>query len=326
MYKPPFEMTSHIIRALTEIATCLGRYEGLLAPAPKPQLRKQNRIRTIQGTLAIEGNTLSESQVTAILDGKRVAGSQRDVREVVNAIKAYDSVTQLDPFVLKDLLAAHAMMMTGLVDDAGKFRTTNVGVIKGKKVTHVAPKSSLVHNLMRELFSFLKSDRETPILVKACAFHYELEFIHPFSDGNGRMGRFWQLLISLKEHRIFEMIPVESLIRARQLEYYKVLRECDKQGSSTRFIEFSLDILRQGLSEVLKDVRPVRQLAVDRLAVAKDRFSKRRFTRKEYAQLFASISTATASRDLALGVKSGVLLKTGDKSEATYVVASNPAG
>src|ERR1022692_1847442 len=193
--KPPFRITPRILTLSTDIARLVGRCEGLSGTQPQPQLRRQNRIRTVQGSVAIEGNTLSLDQITAILDQKTVRGPRREVTEVRNAIAAYDRAAAWRGGAMRDLLAAHGVMMAGLVTDAGRWRSRDIGVIRGSKVGHVAPRAGRVPELMRGLFSFLARDRATPTIVKACVFYYELEFIHPFSDGNGRLGRLWQHVI-----------------------------------------------------------------------------------------------------------------------------------
>lgn len=318
MTRPPFQITDEILAMATEIARLLGRYEGLLSPRPEPRLRRQNQIRTIQGSLAIEGNTLSTEQVTAVLDEKRVAGSPREIREVQNAIKAYELAPELKSDSHRDLLKAHAVLMDGLIPSSGRYRTTNVGIIKGTKVGHVAPKPGMVPKLMDELLAFLRTDRKTPRLIKACVFHYELEFIHPFTDGNGRMGRLWQHVILLPESQAFAYLPVESLIKERQEAYYEALAAADKEGASTRFIAFMLAALRDTLAEFMTQIRVAPLACADRLQVAHERFQGETFARKDYLQLFKTISSATASRDLQLGVDEGRLERVGDKARARY--------
>jgi Fic family protein len=185
---PPFKISNKTLSLCTEIFKIIGKFEAIHTPAPTTNLRRQNKIRTIQGSLAIEGNSLDLDQVTAILDNRRVLAKPREILEVRNAIKAYVKAASWNPFKVADLLNAHKVMMSGLIPDAGKYRTTNVGIIKGSKIGHVAPQPKLVPALMKDLLGFLKQDNGVPNLVKACIFHYKLEFIHPFSDGNGRMG------------------------------------------------------------------------------------------------------------------------------------------
>lgn len=316
--KPPYTLTSKILTLVSQVSLLLGKYEGLHAPVPQPALRRQNRIKTIKDSLAIEGNTLSLEQVSAIFDGKRVAGPKQEVREVQNAIRLYQSLQNLKPSRAQDLLQAHRMMMDGLIPDAGKYRSGAVGILKGQKVSHIAPPAKLVPKLMGELFEFLKAKSEISPLIQACVFHYELEFIHPFSDGNGRMGRLWQSLILSHYHGAFEYIPTESLVKARQSNYYRALEISDKKGESTPFIEFSLETIRDALEEFLIELKPEPLTPESRLELAAREFKRERFSRKDYLRLFKTVSSATASRDLALGVSTGRLVKTGGQATATY--------
>jgi Fic family protein len=281
-------------------------------------LRRENRIRTVQGTVAIEGNSLSTDQITAILDGKSVRGPAREVSEVRNVIAAYDRAPEWRATSARDLLAAHAVVMDGLVPDAGRWRSRDVGVIRGSRVGHVAPRAARVPALMRGLLSFLARDRVTPPLVKACVFHYELEFIHPFSDGNGRLGRLWQHVILLGESPTFSFVPTESIIRARQREYYAVLAASDRAGDSTGFVEFGLDALREALAEFASELRPSRADSGERLSEAGRRFGRAPFSRKDYLALHPAIATATASRDLRQGVARGLLRREGNRATARY--------
>ncbi len=314
----PFTLTPRILNLASEISLLLGRYEGLRAPVPQPKLRRQNRIRTIQGSLAIEGNTLDLDQVTAIFENKRVVGPGKDILEVQNAIRLYESLDKFNPGSVKDLLRAHALLMKALAADAGKFRSGAVGIIKGSKVSHVAPPAKQLPRLIDELFHFLNSEKELSPLIKACVFHYEFEFIHPFSDGNGRMGRLWQSVILMKHHGAFEYIPVESLVKKRQATYYRVLGQCDKKGDSTLFIEFSLETIKDALKDFLKHLKPASETPESRLSLARSEFQGRVFTRGDYIQFFKNISTATASRDLARGTSQKILAKTGTKAVASY--------
>lgn len=305
--RPPFELTEPALELCMEIARLLGRYEGIRLPKPEPMLVRRNRIRTIQASLAIEGNRLSEGQVTAILDRKRVAGPARDILEVQNAIRAYDALPRYHAHRLPSLLDAHAMMMRGLVPDAGRLRST-----------HVAPKPSLVPRLMQELFAFLREDQGVHALIKSCVVHYELEFIHPFSDGNGRLGRLWQTVLLFRYHPVFEFTPVESLIKEHRGAYYKALERSDANGRSTEFVLFMLATIRESLERLLPELHATRETAESRIEKARDHFGARSFSRKEYRQCQKTLSTATASRDLARAVQQGLLTKRGDKALAEY--------
>jgi Fic family protein len=316
-YRPPFEITSHVLATLGEITRLVGRYEGLQSPTPQPRLRRDNRIRTIVGSLAIEGNGLTPDQVTAILDKRRVIGPKREIVEVENAIAAYVRAPELDPTKVKDLLAAHGLLMKELVADAGRLRAGGVGVVHGSRVLHVAPPAKQVPRLVSELLQYLRDSREHPLVLSAVA-HYEIEFIHPFSDGNGRTGRLWQHVILVRWQPLFEWLPVESVVRARQGEYYRVLAACDRAASCTAFIEFSLDVILEALGELLAELKPAPSSVTTRLDLAHRHFGRREFTRKDYLLLIKTLSTATASRDLQHGVAEGLLTRTGDRSRARY--------
>lgn len=315
---PPFTITPQILQLLATLERLLGRYEGMHHPAPAPQLRRSQRVRTIQASLQIEGNTLSEEQVTAILEGKRVIGPARDVLEVQNAISAYDELPKWQPANPKHLLAAHKIMMKGLVPAPGQWRTRGVAIAKGNQIAHLPPPASRVPALMAELTTWLKSATDVPRAVAAAVFHYELEFIHPFADGNGRMGRLWHSLILSKYHPLFALAPVESVVRDRQREYYEVLGRCDKAGDSTLFVQFALEATAAAVDGILQSLSKQTVTSSQRIQAALQAFGKQSFSRKDYLLLFPTLSTATASRDLATAVSEGILRRTGDQSQARY--------
>lgn len=316
-YRPRFTVSPTALAAVAEIMRLVGRYEGLDQPAPQPTLRRSNRIRTVVGSLASEGNTMSVDQVSALLQGKRVAGTQREIREVTNTIAAYDAAPDFDPGRDRDLLRAHRVLMEGLIADAGTLRAGGVGIFRGKELAHMAPPARRVPERVARLLGFVRADR-TPALIKAAVVHYELEFIHPFSDGNGRVGRLWQHVILRRAHPVFEFVPVESVVQARQAAYYRVLGACDAAGDSTQFIDFSLAAIHDSLRELLDALRPVPMTGADRVALAKATFGTATFSRKDYLMLFKRLSTATASRDLRDGVEAGRLIRTGDRALARY--------
>jgi Fic family protein len=315
--KPPFSITPEILRFVGEIERLIGRIEGFEQPKPQPHLRKANRVRTIQGSLAIEGNTLDLDQVTALLEGKRVIGRKEEIQEALNAIATYDLMAKFDPFSPESLLEAHQTMMDQLIPDPGKWRTRNVGILKGSKVSHIAPKADRVPHLMEDLFRFLRTNSYNP-LIRSCVFHYELESIHPFQDGNGRIGRFWQTLLLYHYHPAFEFIPIESLIREHQQEYYAALEASDRSGDSTAFVHFSLGIILKSLEDFVSSFSPKPLSATERLSRAKEHFVHREFSRKLYLELYKAISTATASRDLKQATEAGILSRSGEKSLALY--------
>lgn len=316
--KPPYSLTEKIFALSSEIQRLLGRYEGIMMPKPSVKLRRSSRIKTVQGSLEIEGNKLTQEQVTAILDGKRVVAPQRDITEVKNAITLYDQAGSFNILSERSLLKAHSIMMEGLVKNPGKWRTSNIGVIAGSKVKHVAPKPGMVPDLISNLFKYLKGEDKKKYLISSCVFHYELEFIHPFEDGNGRMGRFWQHLILTKYHPLFEYTPIESVIRDDQKKYYSALERADKSGESTVFIEFCLEAILSSLTKFLDELKPEPLTTESRLEYAKGEFGKRWFSRKDYIRFFKTISTATASRDLFSGVGSRSIEKRGDKATTEY--------
>ena len=248
-YEPPFIMTGEITNLIVEIGELVGSIATYEAMNPNPILRRESRIKTIHSSLAIEQNTLSLEQVTDIINGKRILGPPQDIHEVKNAYEAYERISTLDPYNVKNLLTAHKIMMNGLVKEAGVFRSGNVGVYAGTELIHAGTPAKYVPDLMQQLFTWLKESKYHP-LVKSCIFHYEFEFIHPFQDGNGRMGRLWQSLILQKWKYIFTWLPVETLVYENQEEYYKVLQSADNKGDSTEFVEFMLGMIRDALSEI----------------------------------------------------------------------------
>jgi Fic family protein len=247
-YAPPYRINPAMISLVAEIAAEVGRLGALAGSGSVPKLRRESRIRSIHASLAIENNTLTLDQVTSVIAGKRVLGPQREIQEVKNAFAAYEAMPSWKPSALKDLLAAHRLMLEGLVDEAGKFRTRSVGIAKGKRIVHLAPPADRVPGLMKDLLGWLKRTDAHP-LIAGCVFHYELEFIHPFADGNGRIGRLWQTLILSQWNPLFAFLPVETVIRDQQAEYYKILAACDKAGNSTAFIEYLLSALLVALRD-----------------------------------------------------------------------------
>ena len=234
---------------IAEISEQVGRIAVLQEGTISPHLRKGNRIRTIHSSLAIEHNSLSLEQVTAILDGKRVLGNPNEIKEVQNAYEAYEMMLSLDPSSVKDLLKAHKLMMQGLVPENGRFRSKGVGVFDGKNLVHMAPPAEFVSEHIHHLFEWYQSSELHP-LVKSAIFHYEFEFIHPFADGNGRMGRMWHSLLLGKWKDLFFWLPIEELIQSRQKEYYDALGAADKEADSAGFVELMLEIIRDSLKEI----------------------------------------------------------------------------
>lgn len=313
--KPPYDLTATILKLITSISEKIGAVSARNLVKENPKLRKQNRIKTIHSSLSIEGNTLSEDQISAIIEDKRVAGPEKDIIEVLNALEVYKNLNQWKPSSEKDFLKAHRILMKRLVATPGKYRTKGVGIVKGSKVEHLAPPSSNVPYLMKELFSYLK-DKSELSLIKSCVFHYKMEFIHPFMDGNGRMGRLWQTLLLMEDYPLFEFLPFESLIAKNQNAYYKALSASDKEGKSTKFIEYMLAVIEQSLTEIFEmDTRKLSD--TERLEVFLEQTDDT-FSRKEYMKFHKKLSSATASRDLKNGVELGLIKKSGDKKTTLY--------
>lgn len=240
-YQPPYQLTPAILNRVAEISEHIGRL-SMIQGELSPQLRRGNRIRTIQASLAIENNTLTLQQVTAVLDGKRVLGLPGEIQEVRNAFAAYEQLPRWQAHTLADLLAAHALLMRGLSDEAGRVRRGGVGIYRGEQLLHMAPPAHKVTELLKKLLDWLENTELHP-LIAGCIFHYELEFIHPFSDGNGRIGRLWQSVILYRWQPLFAYLPVETIIKERQQDYYAVLQQCDQEAESTAFISFMLDAM-----------------------------------------------------------------------------------
>ncbi len=313
--KPPYEITTKILRLISSISEKIGEVNANYVGSPSPRLRKQNKIKTIHSSLKIEGNSLSEEQITALVENKRVIGAKKDIIEVNNAINVYDNIKSLKPYSYKSFLNAHKTLMKNLVDDSGKYRTQGVGIFKGSQITHLAPPAQRVPTLMDDLFQYLnKYDDIT--LIKSCVFHYEVEFIHPFLDGNGRMGRLWQTVILMQEHAVFESLPFETLINQTQEEYYKALEISDKNGSSTIFIEYMLNVLERSLTNLLNFNN--RSLSSSGRLEYFISLSMKEFTRKDYMNIFKDISSSTASRDLIKGVEKKILDRIGSKNKTFY--------
>lgn len=239
MYTPPFKITSKILNLVAEISGKIERYAILMEQDTELRLRKANRIKTIHSSLAIEGNALTEGQVRDIINGKDVIAPIREIQEVKNAIATYDLFTTLNPFDEKDLLRAHGVMMKALVDNPGCWRNGGVGVFGEQGCVHLAPPADRVPTLMSDLFDWLRG-ADDHLLIRSCVFHYEFEFIHPFLDGNGRIGRLWQSLILTRLHPLFAHLPVENMVFTNQQAYYDAITASNAAGESTRFIEFML--------------------------------------------------------------------------------------
>jgi len=250
--KPPYEITDKIVNLIADISSLLPP----ISPNVDIKLRKDSNIRSIHSSLAIENNSLSLEQVTDVINGRRVVGSPSEILEVKNAFSAYLEIENFNPFSVKDFLKAHKLIMDELMENTGKFRTGGVGIYDGDKLIHAAPKAEFVSGHIENLLGWAKDSDAHPLL-KSSVVHYEIEFIHPFMDGNGRIGRLWQTVILANWERLFLRVPIETVVFERQSEYYKALRKSDIAGSSTVFIEFMLtaiaDILAIAIPSVEKN-------------------------------------------------------------------------
>jgi len=314
--KPPYEITSEILKLTSSISEKIGEVKSAKLIKPPTELRKRNRIKSIQSSLEIEGNTLTVEQITDLINNKRVLAPQKDIVEVKNAIELYSKLNEFNAYEIDSLCRAHGILMNTLIENAGQFRRTAVGIMKGNNITHVAPPGDIVFPLVKDLFDYLKNDNDI-LLIKSCVFHYEFEFIHPFIDGNGRMGRLWQTMILKDYSPVFEFLPIESLIKERQQDYYDVLVKSDNQGKSTGFIEFMLKIIDIALEDLLKTQNHT-LTSIDRISIIKNFIGNELFTRQDYLRHNKEISTATASRDLKEAVDNEVIEKIGEKRLTKY--------
>ncbi|MBR1382425.1 MAG: Fic family protein [Ruminococcus sp.] len=264
-YTPPFDITNKMIALVSEISELIGQLKTTAALDKNPTLRRRNRILTIHSSLSIEQNTLTVEQVTAVLGGKQVLAPPKDIEEVKNAYEIYENLDMLDPFSCEDLLKAHGVMMRGLVQECGEFRSKPVGVADSNtgEIIHFGTLPAYVPELTEKLLNWVR-DSEVHMLIKGCVFHYEFEVIHPFFDGNGRMGRLWHTLLLSKWNRLFAWLPVESMIYKRQQGYYDAINLCNNAGSSTVFIEFMLETIKLALNEALATISSEQADAIDR--------------------------------------------------------------
>lgn len=315
-YKPPYTVTSAMFAIAGEIILLIGQIQGYQLLTGNLRLRRQNKIKTVMSSLAIEGNTLSEDQISDIIDGKSVMGPPREILEVKNALAVYDLINDLNPHSEDDLLSSHGVLMKGLIDNAGKYRRSGVGVMDGQKVIHIGPPFNMVPRLMGNLFDYLTNYDEEAI-IQSCVFHYEFEFIHPFSDGNGRMGRLWQTVILMAKYPVLQFVPFETIIHQRQQGYYQALADSQSLGNSDPFIFFMLDALKTALEHEAGRIS-VRQDFESRILSFKEYSQKWEFSRKDYLVFHKTLSSATASRDLKRGVTENILEKEGEARNTVY--------
>ena len=301
--KPPFEITNTMIHEIAEIAELVGKLTSTNQLSANPTLRRTNRIRTIHGSLAIEQNTLSLEQVTAVLNGKQVLAPPKDIAEVKNAYEIYERLEELDPYSVDDLLTAHGIMTRGLVDESGVFRSKPVGVVDQEgHVLHFGTLPQYVPNLVMELLDWAQNS-DIHMLIRSCVFHYELELIHPFADGNGRIGRLWHTLLLSKWNPAFAWLPVESMIHARQQEYYEAINASNNAGESTVFIEFMLSAIKASLMDAINTSDEMSDGAMDKATVRWRQIEKfletHEFIMNADVRALCGVSAATANRVLA---------------------------
>lgn len=283
MVTPPFNISAEAINRIAEISALLERHNIALEEECGLKLRKANRIKTIHSSLAIEGNTLREDEVRNIINGKNVVAPIRQIQEVKNAIRVYDFYSKLNPFSEKDLLKAHSIMMEALTDDAGRYRSGSVGVFGETGLVHMAPPSQRVPELMGDLFTWLKKSKDH-LLIRSCVFHYEFEFIHPFSDGNGRTGRLWQSLILGPLNPLFEHLPLENMVYANQQVYYNAIAVSTSDGQSGPFIDFMLNEILKTLQKNIKEEVPNKVPNKSELSILRLLAENPRLTRVELAE------------------------------------------
>ena len=318
--QPPFEINERIMADVIEIAELVGRVSVTDKISMNPTLRRTNRIQTIYSSLAIEQNTLDIEQVTAVLSGKRVIAPPKDIAEVQNAYEIYDNIDKLNPYSIDDLLKAHSVMERGLLNDAGEFRSRPVGVADSEgNILHFGTLPQYVPKLVQELLEWTEKS-EIHLLIKSCVFHYEFELIHPFADGNGRMGRLWHTLLLSKWNPIFAWLPIESIIHDNQSEYYNAINVSNNNGNSTVFIEFMLSVIKQALQESINDKpKNISSKSDLRWNKINDYLETHEYILNSDVQKLLGVSSATATRILVGFMKDGKLKRIRIKSCWGYV-------
>lgn len=311
--KPPFEITNQMIDYVAEIAELMGKLSAVSSLSANPTLRRSNRIRTIHGSLAIEQNTLSLEQVTAVLNGKHVLAPPKDIVEVKNAYEIYERLDELDPYSVEDLLTAHGIMTRDLVEESGMFRTRPVGVVDSEgHVLHFGTLPQYVPDLVMALLEWTKTS-EVHMLIRSCVFHYELELIHPFTDGNGRVGRLWHTLLLSKWNSAFAWLPVESIIHDRQQEYYAAINASNDAGESTVFIEFMMSAIKASLIEAINTSNEMSDGKINKVALRwkkiEEYLKTHDYIMNADVRELCGVSAATANRTLSMLTIEGKLVK-----------------
>ena len=311
--KPPFEITNMVVTHVAEIAELVGRLTSTEYLSSNPALRRSNRIRTIYSSLAIEQNMLTLEQTTAVLDGKRVIAPLKDIAEVQNAYEIYEHMDALNPYSIDDLLTAHGIMMRGLLEESGAFRSRPVGVVgPNGQILHFGTLPQYVPDLMAELLDWAGTC-DIHMLIRSCVFHYEFELIHPFADGNGRMGRLWHTLMLSQWNPMFAWLPVESIIHDRQQEYYEAINTSNDMAESTVFIEFMLSAIKASLIEAIGMSDKMSDETMDKATIRWKQIelflSKHKFITNADVREICNVSAATANRVLSNLVRSNKLVK-----------------
>lgn len=329
---PTFTVTPKALDLVAKVAELVGELQGSGEYARNLRLRRVNRLRSIQSSLAIENNSLSLDEVADIIKGKRVFGAPNEIQEVKNAYNAYEHLLQYDPYSADDFLRAHQRMTEGLVDNSGKFRSKGVGVYAGEQLIHAGAKADFVPKLITDLFAWGQTSEVHP-LIKSCIMHFEIEFIHPFADGNGRIGRLWQTLILSQWNELFAWLPIETLVYENQQAYYDVLKQAGRSADSGVFIEFMLDVIYQSLADL--PVHKVTDIFPD---IDTDIFSKTEFEFLESivgyiekhgeitnyrAQILTNMSAESVKKYLAKFVEAGLFQAVGENKGRKYVVFRN---
>ena len=319
--QPPFEINERIMADVIEIAELVGRVSVTDKISMNPTLRRTNRIQTIYSSLAIEQNTLDIEQVTSVLSGKRVIAPPKDIAEVQNAYEIYDNMDKLNPYSIDDLLKAHSVMERGLLNEAREFRSRPVGVADSEgNILHFGTLPQYVPKLVQELLEWTEKS-EIHLLIKSCVFHYEFELIHPFADGNGRMGRLWHTLLLSKWNPIFAWLPIESIIHDNQSEYYNAINVSNNNGNSTVFIEFMLSVIKQALQESINDKpKNISSKSDLRWNKINDYLETHEYILNSDVQKLLGVSSATATRILVGFMKDGKLKRIRIKNCWGYVI------
>ena len=313
MQKYPFQLNTEILNFVAEICELTGQLSTQSKLNNSPQLRRSNRIKTIYSSLAIEQNTLTLDQVTAVICGKRVLAPSKDIAEVQNAYEIYDRLDTLNPYSVDDLLLAHEVMTRGLVDESGSFRSGSVGVVDNHgNILHVGTLPAYVPGLVCELLDWVRNDPHH-ILIKSCVFHYEFELIHPFADGNGRIGRLWHTLMLSRWNPIFAWLPIESMIHDRQEGYYRAFNAANNAADSTVFIEFMLEAIRDTMLEAAEGVAFVPPSKADKVfareSIIMDYLKENNTITNSDVRDLLHVSSATANRVLNTMADEGMLVR-----------------